>query len=498
MRLPLFEQTGIEDAPEVSNALTQNLIPHLPEQSKAQMVLYGTPGLKESTFINTIGEIRGSIVYGDEYYCVAGDKVYRINSEGVIENPPAGGGLIGNLFWIGTLRTDKGPVSMAHNGSNNGKEICIVDGDHLYIIVLSDAGSVMFDINDPLGSRFDANAPTGSTHVVYFDSYFIINDPSNSGRFYVSKPYDGQTWVALSFATAERSPDELQSIVASDKILFLIGTKTAEMWYNAGISGGVPFKPMQSGFMQWGTIAKHSPEEISGVVFWLTQNDEGSGMIVKSSGTAPEIVSTPAVASQLQKIDKEFLEEAISWSYQHNQHTYYVLTIPRGDLTLVYDLSTKKWHTWRTESTGCHRATCHSYVYGKHLVGDSQSSTIMELDWDYYFDMDETIVRLRRTGPISDEGAVLIHNGIELSAKTDVGNDDVTEPKIHLRWYDNKGWSNWHTRSMGVNYSGRKKLAWRGLGKSTERVYEFKITDPVDTVLIDSYALLKKGRVFGG
>ena len=221
-------------------------------------------------------------------------------------------------------------------------------------------------------------------------------------------------------------------------------------------------------------------------------------MVIKSGGAAPEIISTLSVASQIQDLSNELLSEAYGWSYQYKQQTYYVLTVPRGNLTLVYNLNTKKWHNWKTESTGSHRGACHAYVYGKHLIGDSQSGRILELDWDTYKDLDEKIVRLRRTGPIAEDGVLLRHNGIELAAKTGIGNADALEPKVHLRWSDNNGkWSSWHSRNLGSMGPSTKRLFWRGLGSSTERVYELRITDPVDVVLVDCYANIKKGREFG-
>ena len=488
MKIPLFGQSGQEADREVSDAYTQNLIPYAPTQSKSQLIHYSTPGLTLfATMDNLLNGVRGSIEFQGVYYCVVNDKLYTIEADGLVTEQ-------------GTLQTNTGRVSMAHNGASNGRELCIVDGEHIYILDLytdgTFPGGVMWTITDPDDGNYDANAPAGATHVVFFDSYFIANDPDNSGRFYVSKPYDGKTWVALSFATAERSPDELQSIVASDKILFLIGTKTTEMWYNAGIAGGVPFKPMQSGFMQWGTIAKYSPTEISGVAFWLTQNDEGFGMIVKSSGTAPEIISTPAIATEIQKMS--IVDDAYGWSYQHDQQTYYVITFPSEDTTLVYNLNTKLWHHWSTENFGRHRGNCHTFIYNKHLVGDSKTGHVFYLDWDSNVDYDEGITRIRRSQPIAEGDKTVVHNAVRIEAKTGVA-DQGLNPKIHLRWRDrNGGWSNWHTRSLGEAGDHSKTITWWGLGESSERVYEIKITDPVDVTLIDAYALLKPGRTFSG
>ncbi len=41
---------------------------------------------------------------------------------------------------------------------------------------------------------------------VFIDGYFVIAQAGNSDRFWISALYDGTTWGALDFATAEGSP----------------------------------------------------------------------------------------------------------------------------------------------------------------------------------------------------------------------------------------------------------------------------------------------------
>jgi hypothetical protein len=322
------------------------------------------------------------------------------------------------------------------------------------------------------------------------DGYFLANDPSNSGRFYISAGYNGWKWDALDFATAERRPDELQALIVSDRILWLVGTDTTELWFNSG-RPDFPFTPMQSGFMQWGTIAPRSVIEIAGTLFWLSQNDEGVGQVIMAANTAPQVVSTMGIAAEISKLTT--LTDAYAWAYQHQQHTFYVLSFPTDGKTFVYDLSTQMWHEWKTESTGYHRSSCHTYVYGKHIVGDPINGKLYYLDWDNYTDNDEMIVRLRRSLNINAEDVHLRHYAIHLDIKEGVGTSTVPDPKVHLRFRDNMGpWSNYYSRSMGRVGDNQLSVIWRRLGRSKERIYEIRVTDPVNAVLIDAYGLLQQ------
>ncbi len=470
MKIPLFGQTGAERYDDVSYQKTQNWYPHITNESKSRMLLYPTPALASS--VSNLGvpttTIRGMIEFGDKLYVVSGGNFYRIESTGT-------------KVLLGTLNTLSGRVSMSHNGALNGKQILIVDGTNGYIYDLT-LGTVVIIV--------DGDFPQTATFCAFIDSFFVVNNPAKSGEFFQSAGYDGTDWDALLFATAERSPDELQSLLVSNRYLYLIGTHTAEIWYNTGV-GDFPFAPVQGGFMQWGTIAPHSVAEVAGTVLWLSQNDEGVGQVVMSSGSAPQIVSTVAIATEISKLTT--LTDAYSWVYQYQQHTFYVLTFPTDGKTFVYDLATQMWHEWSVTSTGYHRGSHHVYVYGKHYIGDNAGNSIYTLDWDAHTDNGEAITRIRRSaGVYGDDGDIALrHHAVHIDIKEGVGNAAVTTPRLKLRWRDNNGaWSSYYSRSMGKIGETDIKCVWRRLGRSRERVYEISTSDACDVVLIDAYAIL--------
>ena len=479
MRIPLLGQTGEEAFDDVLYQKTQNWYPHINPDSKSKLMLYPTPGSSVFTTAGS-GVVRGMIEFGGELYTVINNELYKVTSTGA-------------KILLGTINTSYGRVSMAHNGFNNGQELLIVDGTDgwIYDISVSPATLTRLSVWDNFHS---AGVDLEPTFCDFIDSFFIINDPANSGRFYISGSYDGTTWDSLQFSTAERNPDELSCIKVSDRTLFLIGTHTTEMWYNSG-QGNMPFTPRQNGFMQWGTVAPHSVVEASGNVLWLAQNDEGVGKVVMSSGGTPKVVSTMGIAAEIEKLTK--LDDAYGFAYQHQHHTFYVLTFPTDKRTFVYDLSTNMWHEWASKSTGHFLGTHHVYVFGKHLVGGAGSNKIYELDWNLYTEDGDAITRIRRSMNVHNADAPnvpLVHNSIHIDIKEGVGSAAITDPQLKLRWRDENGpWSSYHSRSMGKIGEYNKELIWRRLGHANERVYEISTQDPVPAVIIDAYGILSTG-----
>jgi hypothetical protein len=407
------------------------------------------------------------IEYNSLLYVVSADVLYEIDNAGTTTSR-------------GTLNTTTGRVSMAHNGPENGQQLAIADGTDLYIF---DSGATSFttitQFNDAATSLFNP------TQVVFMDGYFICDDPSVTGRFYISAGYDGTDWDTLDFATAERSSDPLKSIIVSNRVLWLVGETTVEAWRNSG-NLDFPFSPIQSGFSEWGTPAAESPAELGGSVFYVSQNRQGKGQVVMTSGLVPQVISTTAITTQINSMST--VSDAYGYVYQHNGHNFYVLSFPTEETTLVYDLNTKMWHTWKSKATGYHRSTHHVFVFNKHMVGDPSSGRVFYLDWATYTEDGDTITRIRRSKSTHADDKAVRHRALWVDMEEGAGDLTTTDPKIIMRLRDDAGlWSNNKLRSIGALGKYKTRVIWRMLGRSRDRVYELKITDPVKAVIIGAY-----------
>lgn len=535
MKIPLFGGTGSERYTDVSGQLTQNWYVHKPRSGKSQLVVYPTPG--ETLFTNIgDGPIRGGIKYNDLYYVVSGNLLYEVNNGGA-------------SVLRGTLNTSVGRVGMEHNGADNGQQLLIVDGTNGYIYdsgngsffradqitsglatngtanKLDVTGETFITKGAQIGQRVfnttagtsalitaldsetvlsidadifstatddyavgDEDFPSAATHVGFFDGFLIVNKPSITGQFAKSASYDATDWDVLEIATAERSPDKLVGLLISNRQLWLVGEDTAEKWYNSG-AADFPFEPDQSGFSEWGTSAPYSMVDVAGTTFWLSNNQEGSGLIVATTGGTPQVISSPEISTEISNMS--VISDCYSYAYQYQQHAMVVFTFPTAQKTLVYDILTQEWHTWVSKNLGYHRSTTHTFIFGKHLVGDPENGNVYYLDWDNKTDNGDQIIRRRISAKVHAEDRRVKHEGVWIDIKEGVGTTAVPDPSIYLRYRDNNGpWSSFKRRSMGKVGQRGKKVVWWRLGASYDREYEIMVSDPVDAVLIDAFARL--------
>lgn len=439
-----------------------NLYPEMDELGTGKdseiMSLIGTPG---KSLLATIGSgpIRGAyFTTTGVLYVVSGNTVYSVTSSWVGTS-------------VGTLLTSTGQVDMA----DNSFELFIVDGTNGYYLSLP-GGTV---------TQVTSASWLGSNKFTYQDGYFIFAKP-NSNQFYLSD-LNGVTFTAPALSSKEGYPDNIVSIISSNKNLWLFGDQTTEVWFNSG-DALTPFQYIQGTFLQYGCAATFSVAKIANTVFWLGKDATGKGMVFLANGYAPQRISTHAVELAIQGYSS--ISDATAYGYQENGHNFFVLTFPTGNATWVYDTTTSLWHERAYLNNGVlqrDRASCYTYAYNTHVVGDYVNGNIYSQSMSVYTDNLNAIPRIRVSPHISKDNNRIFYSSFQIDMETGVGLDGITQgtdPQAVLQWSDDGGhtWSNEHWTSLGKIGATKQRAIWRRLGRSRNRVFKVTVSDPVKNV----------------
>jgi len=426
--------------------------------------LLPTPGLVSLVTLATAG-LRALWTASNGYlYAVSANKLYKVDSSW-------------SATLLGTLLTSSGVVSMVDNGTS----LCAVDGTYGYVVTLS--SDAFAQITDP--------AFMGADRVDYIDGYFVFNRPGTQ-EWYISGLISTD-FDALDFASAEASPDELVTLFVLNRQVYLLGLRSTEVWYDAG-AADFPFQRIEGQHIEVGCSAKHSVAKLGNNGFWLGQSETGSGIVYMVAGGTPQRISTHAIEAAIQGYGD--ISDAVGFCYQDSGHGFYVLNFPTADATWVFDVSTGSWHerAYLNPSTGQeerHRAACHAFAYGVHVVGDYETGDIYRLDGETYDDAGDAILRLRSSPHISKDMLRLFFTSFQLDLEVGVGLDGTgqgTDPQIMLDYSDDGGhtWSNERLGSAGRIGARLTRAIWRRLGYSRgrDRVFRVRMTDPVKFVIL--------------
>jgi hypothetical protein len=485
-----------------------NLFPEaIPAGGLEAGFLNRAPGLE---FLQTVGTgpIRALWAHqtnGTDFYVVSGQEVYKLT------------GMTATPTLLGTV-SGTGPVSIADNGTQIFFA-CNPDG-----YIYNEVTNVFVQITDP-------DFP-GAVTVAYLDGYFVFNQP-DSQIIWVSQLLDGTSVDPLDFKSSEGSPDGVVGIIADHRQLWVFGTDSVEVWYNAG-SADFPLERIQGAFNEIGCVSAYSIAKLDNGLFWLGTDARGQGIVYRANGYTGTRVSTHAIEYAIAQYGN--ISDAIAYTYQQEGHAFYVLTFPSGNATWVYDVSTQAWHERAGFDAGQfmrHRSNCQCNFGGNIIVGDFENGNLYRFDLDVYADnggVQKWLRSWRALPPGENNFKRTAHHTLQLNAETGVGlngllnpetiylvtenedfliteNDDFliaeqqalatqgANPQVMLRWSDDGGhtWSNEHWASMGQIGEYGYRTFWRRLGmtlKLRDRVYEVSGTDPVKIAITGAELVL--------
>lgn len=409
----------------------------------ANVMMASIPG--EVQIASLGAEIRASKLMGSRWFVVSGATFYEVTSGGVATSR-------------GTLNTSTGVVSM----DDNKTQVAIVDGQNLYI----------FDLQTSVFTQVSSPGWRGSDNVVEIDGYFVFVDP-DSDQFYLSAIDDGTNLDALDFSSADSSPDDIVTHLASHRQLWLFGDLSTEIWID---SGGVdfPFVRYQSYTLDVGCVGKHAAINAADTVFWIGKTDRGAGIVYQATGNQPQRVSTQPVEEALRGAD---LSQATMWTYQIEGHEFIGINAPGLETTWVFDAAMQQWHErgeWSAAWSPLRSRFVTAFA-GQHYAGDS-SGALVRLDSGENTLNGRVLVR-DRTWPhlISPSLNPVSYRGVELSMKTGAGGNVTLE-------ISNDGGTTFGPplmRSLGAIGRWMQRVRWNGLGTAFNRVFRVRQSDPV-------------------
>lgn len=421
------------------------------------LAIYGTPGLVANSNYGA-SPARGAYSMKDYKYFVFNDTLWREANDGT-------------QLAIGTLLTGVGRVSI----SDNGTQICLVDGPNGYIY--NTVTLAFVQITDPYF--------IGADTVTFMNGYFIFQKP-DSAIFYISALYDGLTGDALEFATAESNPDNLVRVFADNGQLVLFGDVSTEFWGDSGALD-FPFARIGASAIEWGLAARWSLAKFDNSMIFLRKNRLGAVQICTLVGYNAQPVSTPELDYVIGQYSA--VSDATGFSYMKSGHAFYQINFPSENVSWLYDNQSNSWSKVGGEFTR-HRAEIQIQYFDNSYVTDYENGFVYTLDENTYTDNGETILRQlicrhQPTGDLSKFSQLWL----EMEAGVGLVSGQGEDPQIMLQISRDGG----HTygaelwRSFGRMGKYRARALWNALGQSRDWLFKFEISDPVKVALVAAW-----------
>lgn len=447
----------------------------------------GSPGFSSSTtqwpqpYSGTSLPVRGmwELPGGTTALAVIGNTCYLVTASAATSSsfPTL------TLASVGTLSTSTGPVCIRDN--NAGGYAVLVDGPNGYFYNI--ATKAFNQINNP--------AFYGSDTVAYIDGWFIFNKPGTQ-IFYTNFPQFGTGFDGTYYALKDGAADNLVAVFENKEQLWLLGSKTTEIWYDAG-GQYFPFQRIVGTLLQTGckasaSVSRFFSEGQEGLI-WFGRSERGENVIIKTKGFMEEVVSNVAFSDEVATYP--ITSDAIGYVYQEDSHEFYVLTFPTADVTWVYDGQTGLMHKRLSydpyaQQFHRHRSNCFMNFAGMRIVGDYQCGSLYHLTRTSYTDSGWPLLAKRRSPHIWDGGqrGRVFMVSLQLDFLPGVGNSSGmgSDPQCTLAISRDGGqtFGNRYSAPLGKVGNTRNRTIWRRLGFGRDNVVDVEIIDPVRRDLI--------------
>jgi hypothetical protein len=439
--------------------------------------LYRTPGYRQWCNLGTSSPVRCVYTLNGATFAIAGDTLYQA---------PSTRGGSATVRATGLSNPDDGPASIIGNG-DGGFQLALAAGSYVY----------NFDLRT---NTLTTIPDISGTQLVFMNGTGFALDPTAS-KVYASATEDFSTWDPLDVYERENAADKIVAMIRVGPEIWTLGSQTTTVLADQG-NEDFPLSPNPSVFVQRGILAPWSIAMADGAPIWLGTGIDGSGTVYRGNLYTPVAVSTSAVEYALSQYST--LADAEAFVYQAEGHLFYVLNLPSGNATWVYDVTEGLWHErgeWNGLDYDALPIRGHAFAYDVHLVGSRTTGVIYEQTLDVATETDgETPIRwLRRAPHLNQEKKRTTYSTFELEAEVGVGlSTDVdanANPQVGLRWSNDgaQTWSNVHYASLGAIGQYGTRVIWRRLGQARDRVFEMFGAAPVVTALVDAYLTVRPG-----
>lgn len=457
-------------------------------QGPVQVTHYSRPGLTLLTEPPASGRGRMLAVSSlGQLFAVVNQSVYYIDSNWIWH-------LLGALFTA-----NSNPVSYTDNGITG-------------FLVDNDASGAQIDLASMGFSQITDPNFLGATRGDFLDSFCIFNEP-NTPNWYCTES-NSNVFNALFFGTKTAWPDNIQTLIASERQAWIMGKYKSEVWTNAG-TVPFPFQLLSGQIVEYGIVGPYALGRADIEIYFLSESPEGTRTAAKGVGLQAQRISTHAIEEEWLTYVK--VDDCIVTVYQIRGHTFVHFDFPTADRTWVYDRSTEEWHEegWYDSNGVQHRTKdlFKAYAYGVVVSLDWSIGNLYQRDETNYSDNGLPISYKRGMPHMLDNNNFSritvwrIIADMECGSGTGVVTTDPFSvgfslgfgpivhqgPQVLLRLSRNRGFS-YQTHSiqtLGLPGSYNTKPTFNRCGMAYDLVAELEWTGPLHTALNGVFAVVE-------
>lgn len=384
-----------------------------------------------------------------------------------------------------------GGLTFVTNGIAGTGFVRMVDNTRCMVILIPGTYQAYFYVpsTGAFGNVGGLVASLGAVDCAYVDNYIVFLALSGI-QFYND---DGAnvsgagniTFTTNAVFTREFGTDLFVGMTVDHREVLMFGKLTSEGYVNAGNPTGTPFASAPDSFMTQGCHpdAAYSIAIQDQAVIWLA-NDR---TIRRRNGQTPVRISNSGIENSLENMN---LAGCYALTPTIAGHPLWVLIIPGGPATFIYDCLTQEWFEHESLGLGRWRALSYANAFGRQLIGDALSGSLGFLDTSVFTEFGVPIVARIFTQSVYSDNNPITHRRVEAvmtAGRADKNTPYISNTLVTLLASDDGGntYFPFDQQQLGALGQYDSRAFWLNTGSARNRVYELEVSDPTPLFTVD-------------
>lgn len=314
---------------------------------------------------------------------------------------------------------------------------------------------------------FDASINFDPSTVAELDNFAVWSGASNvyanqDAKMYRSTALSPSQVNPLWFATKEARADRVIDLAISGRVMWPLGARSTEQWYNAGSSADFPFQPFPNSLLSVGLAARQTLATLRDIIGFVGTDKR----IWRCAGQSGHAVSPSWIDLLLQMLPPSDLQRLTGYAYGQGGSDFYVLTLP-GVWSLELSASTGIWSYRQSPGRFDHAGRCATEHDGGTTYVGTVTGEICTLDLNSSQEPGGTLQRAIITPWVGSQERRSTIDSIDVTSSMGPDAGD-----FQLEWStDGTTWRG--LRNVTMPKTGERRAIARGFG--TERRRQFRL-----------------------
>jgi hypothetical protein len=328
---------------------------------------------------------------------------------------------------------------------------------------------------------FDTSINFDPSAVAELDNMTLWSGASNfyasqDAKVYRSQPLAPANVLPNSWGTKEARPDRVVDLAVSGRVLWPLGARSLEQWYDSGANTDMPFVPYPNSLVSVGIAARLSRAVLRDLIVFVATDLR----VWVCTGQSGKPVSPPWVDLLLQELTLAQLQQLTAYAYGQGGSDFYVLTLP-GQWTIEMSAA-GLWSYRQSPGRLDHAGRCaKEYDGGTTFVG-LDTGEICALDLNSASEPAGVIEREIITPWVTADDQFSTVNSLSITSSM-----GPSAGQFQLDWADNRAVTWRGLRNITFPLPGTRRAIARNFGSSRRQQFRFRYSGTQAPFTIDEW-----------